>query len=145
MERNVSVVASALDSEAPPVIALHEFGSNLIRFALTAEQVALIRLISMEAERFPRLAERYFEFGPGNGQKLLTNYMRQSIERGYLRQGDPQRMAEHFMSLVTGGEVRWFILGLRRKPGSKRLEDHLQAALQAFLLAYGNEVVKLPA
>jgi TetR/AcrR family transcriptional regulator of autoinduction and epiphytic fitness len=145
MERIVSVAALALDSEAPPVIALHEFGSNLIRFALTAEQVALIRLISMEAERFPRLAERYFEFGPGNGQKLLTNYMRQSIERGYLRQGDPQRMAEHFMSLVTGGEVRWFILGLRRKPGSKRLEDHLQAALQAFLLAYGNEVVKLPA
>jgi hypothetical protein len=54
-------------------------------------------------------------------------------------------MAEHFISLVTGGEVRWFILGLRRKPGSQRLEDHLQAALQAFLLAYGNEVVKLPA
>jgi hypothetical protein len=41
--------------------------------------------------------------------------------------------------------VRWFILGLRRKPGSQRLKDHLQAALQAFLLAYGNEVVKLPA
>jgi hypothetical protein len=45
-------------------------------------------------------------------------------------------MAEHFMSLVTGGNVRWFVLGLRPKPGKKRLEDHLKDAVKTFLQAY---------
>lgn len=137
MERIAGVVTPALSTDAPPIIALHDFGAKIVRAALTQEQVAFIRMIGMEAERFPKLAQRFFELGPGRGQKLLAAYMRQSIERGYLRQENPERMAEHFVSLVSGGDVRWFILGLRTKPSPKRLTDHLDAALQTFLLAYG--------
>jgi TetR/AcrR family transcriptional regulator, mexJK operon transcriptional repressor len=139
MNRISRAVTPALSTDAPPAIALHDFGSKLARAALTQEQVAFIRLIGMEAERFPKLAQRFFELGPGRGQKILAAYLQQSVERGYLRHENPERMAEHFVSLVTGGEVRWFILGLRSKPGPKRLEDHLHAALQTFLLAYGNQ------
>jgi TetR/AcrR family transcriptional regulator, mexJK operon transcriptional repressor len=140
MERIFKAVTSALSSNAPLAQALHEFGSNLIRLALTQEQVGLVRLISMESERFPRLAQRFLELGPALGLKTLAAYMRQNIDSGGLRKADPERMAEHFISLVTGGEVRWFVLGLRPKPGPKRLQDHLQAALQTFLLAYGSDL-----
>lgn len=137
MERIFREVTPALGSDLPPAITLREFGSSVVRSVITQEQLAFIRLISMEAERFPRLAERFFELGPGAGQKILTTYMRQCMERGYFRQGNAERMAEHFMSLVTGGDIRWFTLGVRPKPGPKRLEDHLQAVLQTFLAAYG--------
>lgn len=141
VERIAGVVTPALSTDAPPVIALHDFGSKLVLAALTREQVAFIRMIGMEAERFPKLAQRFFELGPGRGQKILAAYMQQSLERGYLRKENPERMAEHFISLVTGGEVRWFILGLRAKPNTKRLADHLRAALQTFLHAYGTDLM----
>lgn len=137
MDRISKAVVPVLSTDAPPAIALHEYGSKLVRTVLTREQVAFIRMIGMEAERFPKLAQRFFELGPGRGQKILTAYMRQSSERGYLRPENPERMAEHFISLISGGDVRWFILGLRSKPGPKPLNDHLRAALQTFLLAYG--------
>lgn len=140
MDRISRAVTPALSTDAPPAIALHDFGSKLVRAALTQEQVAFVRLIGMEAERFPKLAQRFFELGPGRGQRNLAAYMRQSSERGYLRLENPERMAEHFISLVTGGDVRWFILGLRSKPGPKRLGEHLRAALQTFLLAYGSDL-----
>lgn len=137
MDRISREVTPALSTDAPPAIALHDFGSKLARAALTQEQVAFVRLIAAEAERFPKLAQRFFELGPGRGQKNLAAYLQQSAERGYLRPENPERMAEHFMSLVTGGDVRWFILGLRSKPSPKRLADHLHDALKAFLQAYG--------
>jgi TetR/AcrR family transcriptional regulator, mexJK operon transcriptional repressor len=138
MERIFKAVTPPLSSDAPPEAALRSFGSNLIHLALTREQVGLVRLIGMEAGRFPKLARRFFEAGPALGQKTLAAYMRQCIERGSLRPSDPVRMAEHFISLVTGGEVRWFVLGLRPRPARKRLQDHLDAALRGFLQAYGS-------
>jgi hypothetical protein len=44
------------------------------------------------------------------------------------------------MSLPSGGAVRWIILGLRRGPLRRdKLEEHLEAALQAFLNAYSHK------
>lgn len=140
MERIVGGVTPVLSTDAPPGIALYDFGSKLVRTALTREQIAFVRLIEREAERFPKLAERFFEVGPRRGQKVLADYMRQSSKRGYLRLESPERMAEHFISLVTGGDVRWFTLGLRSKPSPKRLGDHVRAALQTFLRAYGSDL-----
>lgn len=139
MERIAGEVTPILSTDAPPTVALQDFGSKLVRAALTQQQVSFVRMIGMEAERFPKLAQRFFELGPGRGQEILAAYLEQSSERGYLRKENPERMAEHFISLVTGGEVRWFMLGLRSRPSPKRLADHLHAALQAFLLAYSSD------
>lgn len=138
MVRIARSVTPVLNTDAPPEIALRDFGLKLVHAVLTKEQVAFVRMIGMEAERFPRLAERFFELGPRRALELLTAYLQQSAERGFLRPENPKRMAEHFISLVTGGEVRWFILGLRSKPNQKRIEDHLRDALETFLLAYGS-------
>lgn len=139
MERMADLAAPTGSLEGPPEIVLHEFGSRLVRNVLTQEQVTFVRMIGMEAERFPKLAQRFFEVGPGLALATLAAYLRQSSERGDLRSENPDRMAEHFFSLLTGGEVRWFILGLRSRPSPKRLADHVRAALKAFLLAYGND------
>ena len=140
MERIAKAVTPVLDTDAPPEIALRDFGLKLVHGVLTKEQVAFARMIGMEAERFPKLAQRFFELGPGRALRIVAAYLRESSERGSLRPEDPERMAEHFISLVTGGDIRWFILGLRAKPGPKRLGEHLQAAVRAFLLAYGSEL-----
>lgn len=52
-------------------------------------------------------------------------------------------MAEHIVSLATGGDVRWFMLGLQARRSPKRLANHLRAAIQTFLLAYGTDATKL--
>lgn len=127
---------SALPDDAPLEETLMEFGSRVLRIALSDEKVRLQRVVSMEAERFPELAARYFELGPDRGQERLSRYLCEQIKRGRLIHEDPRLMAEHLISLITGGPVTWRILGLRNYSGSKDQHRRLQSALRVFLRAY---------
>jgi len=127
---------SALPDDAPTEKTLMEFGSRVLRIALSDEKIRLQRVVGMEAERFPELAARYFELGPDRGQKRLSRYLCRQIERGRLIKEDPHLMAEHFISLITGGPVTWKILGLRKDSGSKDHRKRVEAALRVFLRAY---------
>jgi hypothetical protein len=46
-----------------------DYGSALIRVALSKEQLALVRVISMEATKFPELGTRFHDLGPKPGEE----------------------------------------------------------------------------
>jgi TetR/AcrR family transcriptional regulator of autoinduction and epiphytic fitness len=130
-------VAGSLPEERPIEETLQKFGSALIRLALSKEQIALIRVVSMEAARFPELGKRYYELGPKRAEERLAAYLRKQVERGRLLNEDTRQMAQHFVSLVSGGPVRWFVLGFDPIPMSKNaIHKHLDSAVLIFMRAY---------
>jgi TetR/AcrR family transcriptional regulator, mexJK operon transcriptional repressor len=117
---------------------LRQFGLNLLRIALSPQQVSLIRMIGMEAGRYPELAGRFYENGPKRGEEALASYLARQISSGQLRKDDPRIMARHFMSLITGSPVRWFVLGFDPDPIDEgSLWKHVDDVLRLFLHAYG--------
>jgi hypothetical protein len=44
-------------------------------------QIRLRRVVSMEAERFPKLARRFYELGPKRNLEELSRYFHEQIER----------------------------------------------------------------
>lgn len=140
LERRMNMIfremSTALPVEPPIEGTLKEFGSRLVRLALSENQISLLRVVSMEAPRFPELADRFFELGPKRGQAELGRYMREQIKLGRLLKEDPQLMAEHFISLITGGPVRWAVLHLSAYPSLKERQKRLDAAIKVFLRAY---------
>jgi len=129
-------VFTALSAEEPIQRTLTEFGARVVRFAGSERQLRLFRVVSMEADRFPALAEHYYEIGPRRGQLELSRYFEKQIRLHRLIREDPHIMAEHFLSLLTGGSVRWRILTLRQAPGDPDYQLHLEKAVSAFLRAY---------
>jgi TetR/AcrR family transcriptional regulator, mexJK operon transcriptional repressor len=116
---------------------LRQFGSNVLRIALSQEQIALVRMISMEAGKYPELAQRFFEKGPKRGEEALANYLAREIKAGHLREDDPLTMARNLMSLLTGSPVRWFVLGFDPKPIPDRaVTRHVESVVELFLRAY---------
>lgn len=132
-------VATSLPIDPPIEGTLKEFGSRLLKLALSKEQIALLRVVSMESSRFPELAERFYELGPKRGVAHLGRYLRVQIERGRLVREDPMMMAEHLSSLLTGGPVRWAVLGLRSNLRAKDKQKRIDAAVNVFLRAYSAE------
>jgi TetR/AcrR family transcriptional regulator, mexJK operon transcriptional repressor len=131
-------VAASLPEEPPVEETLRNFGSALIAFVLSKEQVALVRMVSMESARFPELGKRFYELGPKRGEEVLAAYLTKQAEKGRLLNEDTRQMAQHFASLVTGGPVRWFVFGFDRSSLPKSaLQKHLNSAIQAFMRAYG--------
>ena len=117
---------------------LRNFGGNLLHIALSREQISLIRMISMESERYPELARRFYEIGPKRGEEALASYFAAQIRIGHLRKEDPLRMARQFMNLITGSPVRWFVLGFDAEPIAERsLREHTRDVVSLFLRAYG--------
>lgn len=130
-------VADALPVDPPVEETLLNFGSALIRLALSQDQVALARVVGMESARFPALGQKFFELGPKRGRQELSTYFTKQIQKGNFSDYDPSQMAEHFMSLITGGRVRWFALGFDPTPlPPEALQAHLASAIAAFLRAY---------
>jgi TetR/AcrR family transcriptional regulator of autoinduction and epiphytic fitness len=131
-------VAGALPENPPIEETLCNFGLSLIRLALSKEQIALVRVVSMESAKFPELGKRFYELGPKRGEAALAAYFSKQIEKGRLLNEDTRQMAQHFMSLITGGPVRWFVLGFEPSSLSKSaLQKHLNSAIQVFMRAYG--------
>lgn len=149
LERHMEVMFKGLESslpeDAPLEETLTEFGARVLRIALSDEKIHLQRVINMEAERFPELAERYFELGPERCQERLSRYLRGQIKRGRLVNENPHLMAEHLISLITGGPVTWRILGQRNYPCCKDHQQRLRAALTVFLRAYAVKRTQSPA
>jgi len=142
IERRVSGifhhVAASLPDEPPTEETLRNFGSALIRFALSKEQIALVRVVSMESAKFPELGKRFYELGPKRGEGALAAYLMKQVEKGRLLNEDTRQMAQHFISLVTGGPIRWFVFGFDRSSLPKSvLQKHLNSAIQVFMRAYG--------
>ena len=136
-------VAGSLPEERPIEETLQKFGSALIRLALSKEQIALIRVVSMEAARFPELGKRYYELGPKRAEERLAAYLRKQVERGRLLNEDTRQMAQHFVSLVSGGPVRWFVLGFDPISMSKNaIQKHLDSAVLMFMRAYQRSPAK---
>jgi len=130
-------VAGSLPEEPPIEDTLHNFGLTLIELALSKEQVALARVVSMEAAKFPELGRRFYELGPKRGEEALAAYFTKQVEMGRLSNEDTRQMAQHFMSLITGGPVRWFVLGFVSSSLPKSgLQKHLNSAIRVFMRAY---------
>ncbi len=144
IERRMKSVLDGMTSLPPSERSLEdtlrEYGTRFLRAVLSEEQIVLLRLISMESSRFPALGERFFELGPKRGQAFLAEYFAGQVRERRLKDEDTGQMAEHFMSLLSGGAVRWSTLGLQSVPISKnKLLRHLEAALQTFLAAYARK------
>ena len=84
MDTVLGEVTAPLPAESPIDIALKEYGTRFLRFALSDDQITLLRIVSMESVRFPELGERFYELGPKRGQTFLAGYLQEQIKLGHL-------------------------------------------------------------
>ena len=136
MELILSDFATTLQPDLPIEQTLKEYGFQLMQLVLSENQIGMVRVISMEASRFPDLGKRFYELGPGRGVAILSNYMEEQIKRQRLVKEDPLTMAEHLMSLITGGYVRWTVVGLPDELSLKEKKQRISTVVEMFLRAY---------
>jgi TetR/AcrR family transcriptional regulator, mexJK operon transcriptional repressor len=140
MSRKVHEAAAGLPENSPVAETLRNYAAALIRAVLSKEQLALVRVISMESAKFPELGKRFYELGPKRGEAIIAAYFKKQVEKGRLADDDTQQMAQHYLSLITGGPIRWFMLGFdRTAPSKSALQKHINAAIETFMRAYGRD------
>ncbi len=93
--------------------ALSEFGVQFLTFINSRDLLGWDRLIASLEEQEVELPRRFFDLGPGRGQRLLTQIISMAIEKGQLIERDPVDVADVLTGLWLGFVNLEIKLGVR--------------------------------
>lgn len=131
-------------SAAPPADGdlrerLIYFARAFIEHLLSADAIAVQRLVIGEGERFPELGPLFYQAGPeiiiGRMSEELTSLM----EAGRLRQADPVAAAIQFKDLAVSGMHHRRMWGVLGEPTEEQLAAQAAFGVDTFLRAYRPE------
>lgn len=126
-----------LPVDQPVVDVLTRFGNVLMAALVTTPLLSLFRLVVGEAERFPHLAETFYDRGPRRGKARAADWVAAKMARGELRQGDPMQAVRHFAGLCQAGLYQHAVLGLPEGRETSRMAAEVDAAVDTFYRAWG--------
>jgi AcrR family transcriptional regulator len=113
----------------PPEDGLTEAGRVHLAFVLSAEQLALYRVVTREAQRFPDLGKRYQSQVVGDRLAQLTRYFDHWPAPLRARIRDPLRAARTFAALLQADLLENALLGAPAPgPDELRAQAHDAAA-----------------
>jgi len=125
-------VASHADLRTVLIDLAHRY----IDGVLQPHVLALRRLIIAEAERFPDLAQAYFEQAPARAIEAVASALQAYIERGLLAADDPHLAAAHFAYLVLAIPQDRAQFYPHERPSPTERDRLANEAVRVFLAAY---------
>lgn len=129
-------LAIDLPLDKPSADVLRDFGNILISKLTATPLLSLYRLVVGEAERFPHLAETFYDRGPRRGKARAAAWVAEKMARGELRSGDPMRAVQQFAGLCQSGLYQFAVLGMSEGRDLSRLRDDVDAAVDTFCRAW---------
>jgi TetR/AcrR family transcriptional regulator, mexJK operon transcriptional repressor len=115
---------------------LTDLARRYIDGVLRPNVLALRRLIIAEAERFPDLAQIYFDQAPSRGIDVIAGALRTYEKRGLLNLGDARLAAAQFAYLVLGIPQDKAQFCPHERPSPAERDRLAAAAVRVFLAAY---------
>jgi TetR/AcrR family transcriptional regulator, mexJK operon transcriptional repressor len=111
--------------------ALTEIGRHVIAVGWSPGALAVSRIITVQAERFPELGRLAHEEGWVAAVKQVARVLAHYVEQKEISIGDPELAADMFLSLVLG---RPRLRRPLRQPRTREaMEKRVQAAVRLFL------------
>ena len=118
----------------PPAVALPIAGGDYLRHALSDEQLALYRVVTRDAPRFPELARRYREEVTGTRDALFTSYLDRWLPVTGWEVRDKHDAAATFAALLKAKLFDDALLGLKNPSEEEIAECAGEAAVQMLAL-----------
>lgn len=116
---------------------LRRFGLRLLTFLTNPERLQFERLIGGAAERYPHLAARFFDAGPGRARATLAKLISTGCEHELLRAEDPLAAAGDLAGLWQGFLRIETTLRYRRVPTRQELRRRVDRGVRLFMRLYG--------
>lgn len=117
--------------------ALMAFGTRYLYFINGRELHGWDRLIAAAAAAHPDLPRKFFDTGPGRGQKMLTEIIAQACRNEELSALDPEIAADDLTGLWLGFVNLEIKLGAREPLTSAEINRKVARGVNMFLKIYG--------
>jgi AcrR family transcriptional regulator len=116
---------------------LRTLARRLVAIVTTPDLVALRRIIIAEADRFPDIAQQWYDLGPRQTARRLAELFATLARAGRLTVPDPEIAAEHFIWLTASTPLNHLMFTPSgTKYPQQRAQAHADQAVRVFLAAY---------
>ena len=132
-EQFLTELALPTQADAELEKTLNTIGLRFLRGFLDPAGCRMFRTLIAESQRFPELAQRFFERGPQRVRQVLGNYLRLQQEAGRLDCADPEMAASQFLELVKGPPHARVMLSVEPFPPDFDPAQHVAGAVRLFL------------
>lgn len=112
---------------------LHAIATAVLSVVLTPEAVALDRIVTAEARRFPDLARAVHEFGMSRVLPAIERCLEEGVRRGEIAVADTRFAADYFLNSLCRPPLHRAVLGLERPELTHVKREQLGRALELFM------------
>ncbi len=127
---------SPLTLDHPDVAAaLTAVGHRFVDLLLSAEALAMYRLVVAESPRFPEIGRQFYAAGPERLFEQLSQYLTEAGRRGWLKVEEPRLAAGQFLGMLKAERFLQRILGLA-PAAEETLQREIDAAVAVIMRAY---------
>lgn len=108
-------------------------------FGLAPAGLALVRVVTAEAPRFPELARTFWEKGPRVYCAIVAEHLERAVKDRelQLKAATAQEAATLFFSLVRGEAQLQCLMQPERRPSAAQKKRWAELAVETFLRAFG--------
>lgn len=132
-----SELSTTLDVSANARMVLTEFAVARQRVVLAPRHRAVLRLVVAERERFPDLAQIYFERGPKRSGRQLVTYLEALRNREVLAIDNAEEAAEFFIGMMFQHWHRqMYFIDTSLPPSELAIRAHAERTVARFWTAY---------
>lgn len=131
-----SELGAALDISANARFVLTEFAVSRQRVVLSPRHRAVIGLVIAERERFPDLAQIYWERGPHRSGRQLITYLEALRNREILAIDDAEEAAEFFIGMIFQHWLRQLYYVNLPPPSEEIVRARAERVVARFWAAY---------
>ena len=131
-----SDLGAALDISANARFVLTEFAVSRQRVVLSPRHRAVLGLVIAERDRFPDLAQIYWERGPQRSGRHLITYLEALRNREILAIDDAEEAAEFFIGMIFQHWLRQLYYVNRPPPSEEIIRARAQRVVARFWAAY---------
>lgn len=129
-------LAIILNTDEDLEFTLQDFCNEYLRKITLPESLALYRLVTGEATRFPEIGTIFHDHAVRPTRQLLSDFISIRMEKGCLRKGDPPVAAQQLLSLCMSGCHQLLLLSVIDRADSTLIECDAQRGVLGFLRAY---------
>lgn len=116
--------------------ALARFCRHYLTRVMSADGVALHRLVVAETSRFPEVGKIFYERGPRQTHLLLAKFIADAQQLGRLQDIDPIQAAQQLTWLCMAGHYQMLLTGAVNAVSAEDIAADVEAAMITFLRAY---------
>ena len=129
-------IVPSLDFAGDLAEELTAMSRRLIVLIMQPELLALRRLVTGEANRFPQLGEAWWRGGPARLMAELTDRVQKAADAGELAIDDPQLAAQQLQWLILSIPLNRAMLCPDQTYSTEELHGYSDAGVRTFLAAY---------